>query len=218
MGSKYYKLPERAVLERYAPRVQSNIIRRYHDRLATKSDWYISGKNVYIAGDMPEKEEYANARLTNCNWTQEMWDVVPYEYQYIPQFDRYIEVYRTFKAVRWASLECPKCSSVSKTIVNGELTYLEFHSAGWQTNAYYFPLTGEIKMNMPLGVSSMYTTYHKDGIITQGAFCRESEVKSANTDYIMPILRKMNAKQYRGFYNELIDAACEAFKLNKTQI
>src|SRR5699024_8984809 len=53
-------------------------------------------------------------------------------------------------------------------------------------------------------VNGVYTKNY-GGKVTQGIFGYEDEVKSADTSFVIPVIRELQKNKYRGFYGKLVD-------------
>lgn len=206
MGAVKTHLPPLEVFERYEPRVQFNLIRGYHRKMAAKHRWFIrefEGDCYYMDGDELPKIDAVSYEIFDCWWTPTEWNIRPYIYRIFN--DVVTEEYRAER-----SLPFPD-NHVGLTVGyrrNGEWIW-KYYDEGMRT----FHRTKEGWYTLNNGIYTRY--YASDGRILIGTFGNEIPVKGVLNGEILPVLKGMKAKKWRGFYDDDIEHVLQTVSIDR---
>lgn len=174
-------------------------MKRHHRELTKKHRWLVRSLDdyFYCDGDRPE---IPAVEILDCDWTPEQWYTRPFRHFYNPVQEAWY--------VSYAEQGLPPLSEYDYGFSRVETLILK----NGNPFKYYFAKNGKYaSWAIEYEGSPIYTmvngvyTKNYGGKVTQGTFGHEDEVKSADTSFVIPVIRELQKNKYSGFYGKLVD-------------
>lgn len=202
---KRYYLPEIEVFKRYEHRVCNRLISGYHRRLASKHRYFIryqlgNERPFYTDADLSEIVSVLdNIEVINCQWSAKEWQTTPWNY-YVTNGKIY-EAYKDMNTIPFA--RGYSGDDIGNRTDNG--FYFKYFNGN---NCSYWRDRNSETPTWHLRYGNQYVNLRIDTFYV-GLFGSTKETKSAPTDLVLPLLKQMNAKKWKGFYDDEIDFILE---------
>ncbi|MGG2024235.1 hypothetical protein AB1282_00355 [Gottfriedia sp. S16(2024)] len=218
-------LPTIAEFDRYIIPYRVRLLKGMHRKLTEKYDWFVRYdtsygiRPFYINGSFKEVVEVATieapfAEILNCNWSPETWNAIPYLCNVFKNKET-VEVEVTEQYRSWYA-------NSANNGYNGNVIGYKKKDV-WLTKYFddrdLFYFGGRYDNYWSLNKSGIYANWH--GVSNEfyvGKFMYKELQKNAPSDVILPLLRAMSAKKWRGFYDTEIDFILEVTGEMRSQI
>nr|WP_253829655.1 hypothetical protein [Bacillus cereus] len=189
------------VFNRYEPRVCNRLIAGYHRNLASKHRYFVryqlsKERPFYTDTDLSEIISVLDdIEIINCEWTAKEWNVTPWNY-FVTRGKVY-EGYKDMNAIPFA--RGYSGDDVGKRTDNG--FYFKYFNGN---NCAYWRGRNSETPAWHLRYGNQYVNLRND-VFHVGIFGSTKETKHAPNDLVLPLLKQMNAKKWKGFYDDEID-------------
>ncbi|MET3203118.1 UNVERIFIED_ORG: hypothetical protein ABID75_006104 [Bacillus proteolyticus] len=209
-----YYLPGLEVFKRYDHRVCNNLIRGYHRKLADKHQYFVryqlaKERPFYTDAGLSEIISVLdNVEIINCDWTEKEWNVTPWNY-----FVTNGKVYEGYKDMN----AFPFARGYSGDDVGNRTDdgfYFKYFNGN---NCAYWRDRNSKTPTWHLRYGNQYVNLRND-VFYVGIFGSTKATKNAPVDFVLPLLKQMNAKKWRGFYDDEIDYILEQTGIDRMQI
>lgn len=198
-------LPEIEVFERYDHRVCNNLIRGYHRKLADNHRYFVryqlsKERPFYTDADLSEIiSVLSDIEIINCRWDANVWDTTPWKYCVTSG-----KVYESYKDMNAIPFARGYSGEDVGNRVNDEWNFKYFKG----NNCAYWRDRNSKIATWHLRYGNQYVNLH-NGIFYVGIFGSTKATKNAPSDLVLPLLKQMNTKKLRGFYDDEIDFILE---------
>ncbi|PFZ19538.1 hypothetical protein [Bacillus wiedmannii] len=202
---KRYYLPEMSVFNRYEPRVRNRLIAGYHRKLASKHRYFVryqlsKERPFYTDADLSEIIPVLDdIEIINCDWTAKEWNNTPWNY--FVTSGKVYEGYKDINALPFA--RGYSGDDVGKRTDDG--FYFKYFNGN---NCAYWRDRNSETPTWHLRYGNQYVNLRND-VFYVGIFGNTKATNSAPTDLVLPLLRQMSNKKWRGFYDDEIDFILE---------
>ncbi|MED3069289.1 hypothetical protein P4310_28020 [Bacillus thuringiensis] len=202
---KRYYLPEIVVFKRYDHRVCNRLISGYHRKLASKNRYFVrhqllKERPFYTDADLSEIISVLDdIEIINCEWTATEWNVTPWNY--FVTSGKVYEGYKDMNAIPFT--QGYSGDDIGKRTDDG--FYFKCFKGNnctyWRDRNYETP-------TWHLRYGNQYVNLRNDTFYV-GIFGSTKATQSAPVDLVLLLLKQMNAKKWRGFYDDEIDFILE---------
>ncbi|MDP1457942.1 hypothetical protein Q8G37_15970 [Bacillus wiedmannii] len=202
--NRYY-LPEIEVFKRYEHRACNRLISGYHRKLASKHQYFVryqlsKERPFYTDADLSEIISVLDdIEIINCTWNAKEWNVTPWNY-FVTRGKVY-EGYKDMNAIPF--VRGYSGDDVGKRTDDG--FYFKYFNGN---NCAYWRDRNSATPTWHLRYGNQYVNLRND-VFYVGIFGSTKETKDAPVDLVLPLLKQMNTKKWRGFYDDEIDFILE---------
>ncbi|PFE80049.1 hypothetical protein CN333_00200 [Bacillus thuringiensis] len=202
---KRYYLPEIEVFRRYEHRVCNRLISGYHRKLASKHRYFVrhqllKERPFYTDANLSEIISVLdNIEIINCRWNSKEWNVTPWNY--FVTSGKVYEGYKDMNAIPFT--QGYSGDDIGKRADDG--FYFKCFKGN---NCTYWRDRNSETPTWHLRYGNQYVNLRNNTFYV-GIFGSTKATQSAPSDLVLPLLKQMNAKKWRGFYDDEIDFILE---------
>lgn len=209
-----------------ASREQFYYIKDLHKKYSDAYDWFVKPykinnqdtKPYYCKGELP-KELYGE--VINCNWDKENWNIEPWEYRINPNSitgKDIVEVYKSQRSDKHGHGYNSEEIGGKRLGTRNWGTKFLIGGMGEKVTVWGNKDEKELHMSVRKGDKSIVTDLLKDGSFTTGVFLYREKKERVEDEYVLPVLRELKKKKYKGFYNDLYNFIVEVTGVNTSDL